>query len=82
MSNASTSTASSGFLSKMPLILAVVAATVGLGLEFTVLRGYGSHWWNHVPAFYLLWGGFAALVLLGISRMVSALLIGKEETHG
>lgn len=81
MSNASP-TAPKGHIGRAPVILAIIAALIGLGLEFTVLRGYGGHWWNAIPAFYLMWGGLAALVLLGASRLASVLLIEQEESHG
>lgn len=56
------------------MILALLAALGGLVLEFTVLRGYASHWWNHIPAFYLLYGALAAFVLGGVSILGSKLV--------
>lgn len=35
---------------------------------------HGSHWWNHVPVFYGLWGGLSAFVLIGLAAILGRLL--------
>lgn len=67
----------SPFWYRVPLIIAAIGAIAGLTLEFTLLRGYASHWWNHIPAFYLIYGALSAFILSGISILVGGLL--KEE---
>ncbi len=71
----------SSFFTRLPLWIAILAAAVGLTLEFTLLRGYASHWWNHVPAFYLLYGALAAIALLGLSIWGSKVL-NRQEAAG
>ena len=67
------------FWLRLPMILALLAALGGLVLEFTVLRGYASHWWNHIPAFYLLYGALAAFVLGCVSMLGSKLLNRPDD---
>lgn len=59
--------------------LIALAAISGLILEFTILRGYASHWWNHVPAFYLLYGGVAGGVLILLTTALGKALVHPTE---
>ena len=71
------------FLRRLPLLLALTAIAVGLALEFTVLRGYASHWWNRIPAFYLLWGAAGSAALLAAASFGARFLTRTqtEESH-
>lgn len=72
-----------GFARKLPLILALASIAAGLALEFTVLRGYASHWWNEVPAFYLLWGAAGSALLLAVASLGARALVRTrtEDDH-
>jgi hypothetical protein len=54
---------------------------VSLILEFTYLADYDSHWWNSVPAFYALWGGLGAIVLIFGSKVIGKIFILSEEDY-
>lgn len=54
---------------------------IALILEFTFLSDYKSHWWNHVPAFYALWGFLGSVVVIFISRWLGKLFILKDEDY-
>lgn len=73
----------SPFLRRLPLLLALTAIAVGLALEFTLLRGYASHWWNRIPAFYLLWGAASSALLLAAASFGARLLTRNqtEQNH-
>lgn len=61
----------------------LVAAAAGLVLEFTLLKGYASHWWNRIPAFYLLYGGLAAGLLILVTDGLGRILVrpvASDET--
>lgn len=69
------------FWYRIPMIIAVLAVIGGLSLEFTVLRGYASHWWNLIPGFYLLYGALAAVLLTGLSVLGSKLLNDPDTSE-
>lgn len=54
---------------------------VSLILEFTYLADYASHWWNHVPAFYALWGGIGCLALIFIAKGLGKIFILSDEDY-
>ena len=60
----------------MKWLVAIVAGAILLAsivAEFTMLE-HGSHWWNHVPVFYGLWGVLSAFVLIGLAAILGRLL--------
>ncbi len=62
-------------------ILLGLLLIVSLVLEFTYLADYDSHWWNSVPAFYALWGGLCAILLIFGSKIVGKIFILREEDY-
>jgi len=62
-------------------ILLGLLLIVSLILEFTYLADYDSHWWNSVPAFYALWGGLGAFVLIFGSKVIGKIFILSEEDY-
>jgi hypothetical protein len=62
-------------------IILGILLIVSLILEFTYLAGYKSHWWNSVPAFYALWGGIGALVLIFAAKILGKLFILNNEDY-
>jgi hypothetical protein len=62
-------------------ILLGVFLIVSLILEFTYLANYDSHWWNSIPAFYALWGGVGAIVLIFVSKLLGKIFILSNEDY-
>ncbi|MEX0607847.1 MAG: hypothetical protein WD016_06375 [Balneolaceae bacterium] len=62
------------------IALGVIAA-ITLVLEFTLLADYDSHWWNSVPAFYMLWGFIGSVAVIFISRWLGKLFILSDEDY-
>ena len=54
---------------------------VRLIFEFTYLADYDSHWWNHVPAFYALWGGLGCAALIFITKGLGKIFILRDEDY-
>ncbi|MDZ7658635.1 hypothetical protein [Fodinibius sp.] len=54
---------------------------ISLVLEFTFLSGYDSHWWNHIPAFYALWGFVGCVGIIYISKWLGKLFILSDEDY-
>ncbi|MGN8226413.1 hypothetical protein [Gracilimonas sp. BCB1] len=50
-------------------------------LEFTYLADYASHWWNHVPAFYALWGGLGCATLIFVTKGLGKFFILSDEDY-
>ena len=42
--------------------------------EFTMLGEHGSHWWNHIPVFYGLWGAASAFLLIVVASALGRIL--------
>ena len=62
------------------IILGLLLIT-SLILEFTYLADYASHWWNYVPAFYALLGGFGCFALIFISKGLGKIFILSDEDY-
>jgi hypothetical protein len=54
---------------------------ITLVLEFTVLAGYDSHWWNAIPAFYALWGFLSCLVIIYVAKFLSNNLVKRDPEY-
>lgn len=54
---------------------------ITLILEFTLLAGYDSHWWNKIPAFYMIWGFIGSVALIFISLWLGKLFILSDEDY-
>lgn len=54
---------------------------ISLILEFTFLADYDSHWWNHIPAFYALWGFIGCTAVIYISKWLGKLFILSEQDY-
>lgn len=62
------------------IVLGVIFV-ISLILEFTFLSDYASHWWNHIPAFYALWGFIGCVAIIYISRWLGKLFILSEQDY-
>lgn len=62
-------------------ILLGVLVLITLILEFTVLAGYASHWWNHIPMFYGIFGFLGAVVTIFVAKGLGKLLIYRKEGY-
>lgn len=62
-------------------ILLGLLLIISLILEFTYLADYDSHWWNSIPAFYALWGGLVAVVLIFGSKILGKIFILSNEDY-
>ena len=60
------------------LILLILASLV---VEFTMLSGHSSHWWSHVPAFYIIWGFLSCVVLTYFAKGLGKLILYREEDY-
>ena len=54
---------------------------VTLAMEFTVLSDHKKHWWNSIPAFYILWGFFSCVAIVYVSKWLGKLFIFKAEDY-
>lgn len=62
------------------IVLGVLIALT-LVAEFTVLAGYDSHWWNHIPAFYALFGFIGCVVFIFGAKWLGKVIIYKNEDY-
>jgi hypothetical protein len=58
-----------------------VLTLISLIVEFTMLADYKSHWWNHIPAFYALWGFIGCVVIIYVSKWLGKLFILSDEDY-
>jgi len=63
----------------LPVALAVIAGVAGVLIEWVYLSDYASHWWNEIPAFYLLYGLGSAAVTLLIAKGLQRLLVQSDK---
>lgn len=56
------------------LLLGTAILLASIVAEFTMLGEHGSHWWNHIPVFYGLWGGLSAFVLIALAALLGRIL--------
>lgn len=63
----------------VPIALAMIAGIAGFLIEWVYLSDYTSHWWNEIPAFYLLYGLGSAVVTLLIVRGLQRLLVQRDQ---
>ncbi|MEL7835200.1 hypothetical protein [Fodinibius sp. Rm-B-1B1-1] len=54
---------------------------ISLILEFTFLADYDSHWWNHIPAFYAIWGFVGCVAIIYISKWLGKFFILSDEDY-
>ncbi|MDZ7690576.1 MAG: hypothetical protein U5K69_05480 [Balneolaceae bacterium] len=54
---------------------------ISLILEFVYLADYSSHWWNHIPAFYAIWGFVGCVAIIYISKWLGKLFILSDEDY-
>lgn len=60
------------------LALLTIASLV---VEFTMLTGHAKHWWNHIPAFYIIWGFVSCIVIIYFAKTLGNLLLYREEDY-
>ncbi len=63
----------------VPVALAVIAGLAGVLIEWVYLSDYASHWWNEIPAFYLLYGLGSAAITLLIAKGLQRLLVQSDK---
>jgi hypothetical protein len=68
-------------MKKWHWITLAILFLISLTLEFTYLSDYKSHWWNSVPAFYSLWGGLSAMVVIYGSSIIGKLFLLRKEKY-
>lgn len=56
-------------------------AVASLVVELTVLRGHGTHWWNAIPGFYILWGFLSCVLIIYVSKWLGAILLFRDEHY-
>jgi len=55
--------------------------TVTLILEFTVLADYNKHWWDVIPAFYIIWGFISCVLIIYVSKWIGKLFLFRSESY-
>lgn len=64
------------------LVILALIAVASFVAEFGFLSGTSKgHWWNHVPAFYALWGFVGCIVIILASKWMGKLFIQKKEDY-
>jgi len=58
-----------------------ILTVISLILEFTLLSGYDSHWWNHIPGFYILLGFIGCVLIIFISKWMGYTFLYKDEQY-
>lgn len=64
----------------VPLAFALLGGATGVIIEAVYLADYASHWWNEIPAFYLLFGLLSAVLTLAVVILLQRVLLRKH--HG
>ncbi|MEX0638829.1 MAG: hypothetical protein WDZ29_07055 [Balneolaceae bacterium] len=59
-------------------ILLGILLLASLILEFTVLAGYDSHWWNSVPAFYAIWGFLSCIGIIYVAKFIGKKILIRD----
>lgn len=58
-----------------------ILTLISLVLEFTMLAGYDSHWWNAIPGFYIIWGFLSCAVAIYVSKWTGKFFLYRDETY-
>lgn len=58
-----------------------ILTLISLILEFTLLAGYDSHWWNHIPGFYIIWGFISCILIIYISKWIGYAFLFRDEQY-
>jgi uncharacterized membrane protein len=61
-------------------MLALLGGIAGVIIEAVYLADYASHWWNEIPAFYLLFGLGSAVLTLVVTLLLQRVLLHHQ--HG
>lgn len=54
---------------------------ITLILEFTVLADYDSHWWDSIPAFYIIWGFISCVLIIYVSKWFGKIFLFRDESY-
>lgn len=54
---------------------------ITLVLEFTVLADYDSHWWDSIPAFYIIWGFISCVLIIYVSKWFGKIFLFRDESY-
>lgn len=54
---------------------------ITLVLEFTVLADYDSHWWDPIPAFYIIWGFISCVLIIYVSKWFGKIFLFRDESY-
>ncbi len=58
-----------------------VITLISLILEFTVLADYDKHWWDAIPAFYIIWGFISCVLIIYVSKWIGKLFLFRSESY-
>jgi len=58
-------------------VIAVIIL-ITLGLEFTYLSDYDSHWWNHIPAFYAIYGFLCCMAIIYFAKFLAKNIVHRD----
>jgi hypothetical protein len=62
------------------IVWSIVGITllITLGLEFTFLSDYDSHWWNSIPAFYALYGFLCCVAIIYFGKFLAKNIVNRD----
>jgi hypothetical protein len=63
----------------IPVMLALLGGAAGVIIEAVYLADYASHWWNEIPAFYLLFGLGSAVLTLVVTLLLQQVLLHHRQ---
>lgn len=67
-------------MNKIIWSIVAILFLITLGLEFTLLAGYDSQWWNSIPAFYAIFGFISCIAIIYVAKFISGNIV-KRDIH-
>ncbi|MFU8811791.1 MAG: hypothetical protein ACNA78_02420 [Balneolaceae bacterium] len=65
-------------MKKIYWILLGILFAITLGLEFTVLANYDSHWYNSIPAFYAIFGFVCCVGIIYVAKFIAKNIVNRD----
>jgi hypothetical protein len=63
---------------KIHWILLGILFLITLGVEFTLLADYDSHWWNAIPAFYAIFGFICCVAIIFVAKFIAKKIVNRD----
>lgn len=65
-------------MNKIIWSIVAILFLITLGLEFTLLSGYDSHWWNSIPGFYAIFGFISCIAIIYVAKFISKNIVNRD----